>query len=469
MAEHESQYDVVIIGAGPAGLLSALELVQHSDLRILIVEKGLDLPERECPAEKGLKCLRCSICSVLSGWGGAGAFSDGKLTLSLDVGGWLSDFMEREPLRQLIEYVDSVYVKHGAPDRVYGVDVDAIEEAQRRASMAGLRLIPMKIRHLGTDNCRKVLSSIRNYLRDKVDTLFRCEARRLIVKGNTVVGVECSGGRLFSARYIIAAPGRAGAEWFRKEMLRLGVRVWNNPIDIGVRVEVPASIMEPLTDILYDPKLIYYSRRFDDKVRTFCVNPYGEVITEVYEDVILVNGRSYSEKHSDNTNFAILVSTSFTEPFKEPIAYGKYIARLANMLGGSVIIQRLGDLKRGRRSTPERIKRSVITPTLKEATPGDLSFILPYRFLANVIEMLRALDRLTPGVYSDHTLIYGVEAKFYSARIDVTSELEVRGVKNLYAIGDGAGITRGLMQASISGVIAARSILRKEGIEVEEA
>jgi hypothetical protein len=283
----------------------------------------------------------------------------------------------------------------------------------------------------------------------------------LIVKNNIVEGIETANGETHSAKYVIAAPGRSGAEWLQTESQVLGLKTLNNPVDVGVRVEVLASVMEELTEVLYEPKLIYYSKSFDDQVRTFCVAPHGEVITESYDGVLTVNGQSYAERKTENTNFAILVSTSFTEPFKEPIAYGKYVARLGNLLSGSVMVQRLGDLESGRRSTPERIARSVVTPTLKNATPGDLSFVLPYRYLADIREMLQALDKLAPGLHSRDTLLYGIEVKFYSSRLQLSNTLETK-IHNLFTIGDGAGVTRGLIQASASGVIASREIIRRE-------
>jgi uncharacterized FAD-dependent dehydrogenase len=273
--------------------------------------------------------------------------------------------------------------------------------------------------------------------------------------------VETEKGEKFLGRYVITAPGRSGAEWLQAEAQSLGLRTLNNPVDIGVRVEVLATVMEELTKVLYEPKFIYFSKSFDDQVRTFCVAPYGEVITESYDGVLTVNGQSYAERKTENTNFAILVSTSFTEPFKEPIAYGKYVARLSNLLSGDVIVQRLGDLESGRRSTPERIARSVVIPTLKNATPGDLSFVLPYRHLADIREMLEALDKIAPGINSRDTLLYGIEVKFYSSRLQLSHCLETR-IHNLFTAGDGAGVTRGLIQASASGVMVAKEIVKRE-------
>ena len=455
------KYDVVIVGAGPAGIFAALELTKNTELSILMLEKGPDLDERRCPASRGLGCVRCKPCVLLSGWGGAGAFSDGKLTMSTSVGGWLSEYVSREELSKLLSYVDGVYAKFGDSQRIYGTDMDEIERIERKASLAGLKLIRQKIRHLGTEKCAMVLKKMRSELSRHVDIRTRTEVKSLIVKDNIVRGVQTVDGETVHGKYVIVAPGRSGAEWLKCEAQSLGLRTLNNPVDVGVRVEVLASVMEELTSILYEPKFIYYSKAFDDQVRTFCVNPYGEVITESYEGVITVNGQSYAERKTENTNFAILVSTSFTEPFREPIAYGEYLARLTNLLSGGVIIQRLGDLIAGRRSTEERINRSIVKPTLRMATPGDLSFVLPYRYLTDICEMLEALDRIAPGIYSRHTLLYGVEVKFYSSRLELSNHLETK-IRNLFTIGDGAGVTRGLIQASASGVIAAREIIRRE-------
>jgi len=460
------QYDVIIVGAGPAGIFSALELANNTDLRIIMLEKGPDIDKRRCPATRGLGCVNCEPCSLLSGWGGAGAFSDGKLTISTSVGGWLSEYVGEENLSKLINYVDSVYVKYGGNKKVYGEDIDSVERIERKAALAGLTLIKQKIRHLGTENCAEVLQKMRRDLNGKVEIRTRTEVKSLLVKNGAARGVETVNGEKIYGKYVIVAPGRSGAEWLKSEAQSLGLKTLNNPVDVGIRVEVLAVTMEELTNTLYEPKFIYYSKAFDDQVRTFCVNPYGEVITESYGGVISVNGQSYAERKTENTNFAILVSTSFTYPFREPIAYGEYIARLANLLSGGVIIQRLGDLELGRRSTEERISRSVVKPTLKVATPGDLSFVLPYRYLTDIKEMLMALDKVAPGIYSKDTLLYGVEVKFYSSRLELNSNLETR-IKNLFTIGDGAGVTRGLVQASASGVIVANEIMRRENIHTK--
>ncbi len=455
------KYDVIIVGAGPAGIFSAIELVENTELSLLMLDKGPDLERRKCPASRGLGCVNCQPCSLLSGWGGAGAFSDGKLTLSTEVGGWLDEYCTKEELAKLIDYVDRIYVKFGAPQHIYGTDLDKIDEIERRATLAGLKLIPQKLRHMGTEKCAETLRKMRSHLKDKVEIQTRTDVKNFIVRNGKIKGVETAKGEKLFGKYVILAPGRSGAEWLKCEAESSGLKTLNNPVDVGIRVEIQAPVMQELAEVLYEPKFIYYSKSFDDQVRTFCVAPEGEVITESYEGVLTVNGQSYAERKTGNTNFAILVTTSFTEPFREPIAYGKYLARLTNLLSGGVIIQRLGDLQAGRRSTEERIERSIVVPTLKNATPGDLSFVLPYRYLADIREMLQALDEIAPGVNAKHTLLYGIEVKFYSSRLELSDCLETK-IPNLFTIGDGAGVTRGLVQASVSGVIVAREIAERE-------
>jgi uncharacterized FAD-dependent dehydrogenase len=455
------KFDVIVVGAGPAGIFSALELVENTSMKILVLDKGVDLDKRRCPASRGVGCLNCDPCNVLHGWGGAGAFSDGKLTLSTKVGGWLDEYVNEEELKGWVNYVDQVYSRFGAPNNVYGDNYEEIEEVKRKASLAGLRLVPQKVRHMGTEKCSETLRKMRSFLNGKAEVRTESEVKGLMVDGGRVRGVETVDNERILAKYVIAAPGRSGAEWLKCEAQALGLKTLNNPVDVGVRVEVQAPIMEELTDIMYEPKLVYYSKFFDDVVRTFCVAPHGEVITESYNGVLTVNGQSYAERKTGNTNFALLVSTSFTEPFKEPIAYGKYIARLTNLLSGGIIVQRLGDLEAGRRSTDNRISRGTVEPTLKSATPGDLSFVLPYRYLVDIREMLEALDKIAGGVHSRDTLLYGVEVKFYSSRLALNDFFETP-IKNLFTVGDGAGLTRGLVQASASGVIAARQIVKRE-------
>lgn len=454
-------YDVIIMGAGPAGIFTALELVKRDGLRVLMLEKGPDIEKRDCPAPEG-KCRRCETCAITSGWGGAGAYSDGKLSLSPDVGGWLGEYVGTRMLRDLIDRVDQLYLEFGAPKQIFGDDDNKVAEWRKRAVLVGLVLTPCPFRHLGTERCRELLVRMRDFLSGKVEVRTNADVESILTDGGRVRGVKTSGGEELLAGSVVAAPGREGADWLADEMERLGVSVQNNQVDIGLRVEVPAPVLESITSDLYEPKLHYFTRRFEDRVRVFCMNPYGQVCVERYGDVLTVNGHSYADQRTENSNFALLVSTTFTEPFKEPIAYGKYVARLANLLGEGILVQRLGDLTAGRRSTPRRIARSSVMPTLPDATPGDLSFALPYRYISDILEMLEALDQLTPGLYARDTLLYGVEVKFYSSRPSLGADLQSE-VKGLYAIGDGAGITRGLVQASASGIVVARSILHNNG------
>jgi uncharacterized FAD-dependent dehydrogenase len=455
-------YDVIIIGSGPAGIFAALELVKNTSLKILMLEKGGDIDQRACPmVESSVPCLQCGLCSILCGWGGAGAYSDGKLTLTPEFGGWLKDYLSPGDLSAFIEYVDSIYQSFGAGGEVHGRDSDALLRLGKKAAGYNLELIPARIRHIGTDLCKEVLKNIRRHLNGKVDVIFDTPVSRINNNNGAVSGVTTGDGTVYEARQVIVAAGREGSSWLSAEAKRLGLSLHKNPVDIGVRVELPAAIMKDITDIAYEGKFIYSSRRFRDRVRTFCMNPYGEVVKEYSEGITSVNGHSYRNRTTGNTNFALLVSTDFTRPFDDPISYGKYIAGLANLLGGGVIVQRLGDLKMGRRSTPERIAEGTVRPTLEDATPGDLSFVLPYRHLHNITEMLEALDNIAPGVNSGDTLLYGVEVKFYSMKLKLTPGLETE-VKNLFAAGDGAGVTRGLIQASISGVVAAREVMRRK-------
>ncbi len=447
----KQEYDAIIVGAGPAGLFAALELTggKHN-IRVLLIEKGRDLPDR----------THNDPASLLCGWGGAGAYSDGKLNLSCDVGGQLLNYVPEPRLRDLISRVDETYVRYGASNNIYGGESEAVGALRKKASLANLKLIVSRIRHIGTEICIDVLGNIRSHLMERIDFMPETMVRKIIVENGTAAGVETDGGSEIRAKYVILAPGREGAEWLVGEAARLGLPKKHNPVDIGVRVEVPSVVMEPLTDILYESKFLYNTKKFDDLIRTFCMCPHGEVVIELNNGVTTVNGHSYSGRKTDNTNFALLVSNNFTKPFNDPIAYGKYIASLANLLGDGVIVQRLGDLKMGRRSTNGRIDKSAMEPTLKNATPGDLSFVLPYRHLSGIIEMLEAMNNVAPGINEKSTLLYGVEVKFYSSRIELDETLETT-VENLYAIGDGAGITRGLVQASASGMIAAQAIIEK--------
>jgi len=382
------------------------------------------------------------------------------LTLTSDFGGWLNEYIPAKSLAAYIEYVDSIYRSVGAGGDVHGENDAALAQLKKKASSYNLNLIPARIRHIGTDLCRTVLKRLKDGLTGKIDFIFDRAVLQIDVRDGVVTGVTTDDGQRYDADNVIAAVGREGSSWLSSEAKRLMLALHKNPVDIGVRVELPATIVQGITDIAYEGKFIYYSKRFHDRVRTFCMNPYGEVVKEYSEGIYSVNGHSYKNRKTENTNFALLVSTDFTKPFDDPISYGKHIAGLANLLGGGVIVQRLGDLKMGRRSTPERIAEASVRPTLDDATPGDLSFVLPYRHLHNITEMLEALDNVAPGANSGDTLLYGVEVKFYSVKLKLTSALETE-VKNLFAIGDGAGVTRGLIQASISGVVAAREILSR--------
>jgi len=459
---NKKDYDVIIIGGGPAGIFTALELIEKDeDLNILLLEKGKNIDARSCPIGKTAdKCIKCNPCSIVTGWGGAGAFSDGKLTLTTEFGGVLDKYITKERLEELIDYIDKIYVRFGGTEEIHGMDQQKVLDIEKKAASADLKLIKAHIKHLGTDKNYEILKKIQYYLQDKINIEFLTSVEEIIVKDNKAVGVKTNKGDTFYAKYIAASPGREGSEWFKGESERLGLGLRSNAVDVGVRVEVPAVVMKDITDVVYESKLIYYTESFDDRVRTFCMNPYGEVVIENNDGIKTVNGHSYADKRTDKTNFALLVSKEFTEPFDSPIAYGKYIASLANMLGEGVLVQRLGDLLDGRRSTHKRLERSLLQPSLKDATPGDLSLVLPYRFLQDIVEMLKAMDKVAPGIYSKHTLLYGVEVKFYSSRVDLDSKLETK-VENLFAGGDGAGVTRGLAQASAAGVVMATEMLNR--------
>jgi len=445
-------YEAIIIGAGPAGIFTALTLAEAGVGNVLLLEQGKDLAGRK----------RGSREDVLSGWGGAGAFSDGKLTLSPEVGGFLGEFLTPDALEGLLAATDARYVAHGAPTEVFGERSPGLEALADQARLADLKLVPSRIRHIGTDNCPRVLERFRSSVAEKVEIRTGCRVAEILVEAGRVSGVTLEGGEILPCRFVVAAPGRSGAGWMKDQAESLGLQTRASPVDIGVRVELPGAVFKRITDLTYESKFIYYCRTFDDKIRTFCMNPYGEVVTEWHGGITTINGHSYADRRGENTNFAILVSSAFTEPFDDPIGYGRYIARLANFLGGGAMVQRLGDLLAGRRSTPERIARCLTRPSLPEATPGDLSFVFPYRHLQGIIEMLQALEKVAPGVYSRHTLLYGVEVKFYSNRIQVSPDMET-GVENLFAVGDGAGVTRSLIQASASGVLAARAVAGRVG------
>lgn len=464
-------YDIVIIGAGPAGIFTALEVTKlNPQLNILIVDKGRNIEKRSCPARTTGKCVNCKPCGITFGWSGAGAFSDGKLSLSPEVGGRILEYYSEDEAKELIKYCDDIYLQFGANKTVYGLNNEKVDKIKYEASKHNIQLVECAVRHLGTELAYEVLKKMYHHLMENTNTEFceLTEVTNIIVENNKIKAVVVNnkqGETTIETNYVVAAPGRGGAEWLSDEAKKLNLVTTNNAVDIGVRVEVPNSIMDHLTKDLYEAKLVYYSDTFDNKVRTFCMNPGGVVSEEHYdEEIAVVNGHSYSEKElrTNNTNFAMLVSTTFTEPFNQPIDYGKYIAKLGNMLtGGPIMVQRLGDLLSGRRTDEARLKKSTTVPTLKSAVPGDLSFVLPQRHLTSIVEALRAFDKIAPGLYSKNTLLYGVEVKFYSSKFHTNNEFETP-INNFYTIGDGAGITRGLMQASVTGVVVARSINKKE-------
>jgi len=445
-------YNVIIVGAGPAGIFTLLSLLNKGINDVVILDMGKDISSRNRENGKGGE--------LLSGWGGAGAFSDGKLTFSTEVGGFLNELIPHKKLASLFVEADKIYLDYGGTQFKHCNKPEETEEMKKLAKLAGMDFIPMHIRHLGTENCQSILTNIRQSIENKVEVRTETRVKNILIENGRVQGVQLEDGEVIKGRIVVSAPGRVGSGWMQKEANRMRLTSIPSPVDIGVRVELPAATLQKVTDATYEAKLIYYSKSFDDRVRTFCMNPYGEVVAEEFDGIITVNGHSYANKKTDNSNFAILVSSTFTEPFDSPIGYGKYIAKLANLLGKGVIVQRLGDLLDGRRSTRQRIDKCITTPTLGTATPGDLSFVLPYRCLKGIMEMLEALDKIAPGVYSRHTLIYGVEVKFYSHRISLSKHLESE-VENLFVIGDGAGITRGLLQASVCGMIAGKEIAKR--------
>lgn len=453
--------EIVIVGAGPAGIAAAVRLAELPDCHVTIVERGLDLADRVAARDGRLEPPE-DVSVNLEGFGGAGAFSDGKLTLTAEVGGHLAELLGHSQAEDLIGRTDRMWLEFGAPDRIHGGDEDVVADLGRRATRCGMKLVSVPLRHLGTDRTAGVLGAMRERIADRCDLRARTCVQHILAEDGRAVGVELLDGATLPADYVVAAPGRSGQPWFREEAMRLGLEAQASPVDLGVRVEAPAAILDELTESLYEFKLLFWSPTFDNPVRTFCVCPRGEVVTERLGDVVTVNGHSYAARKTDNTNFAILVSSHFTKPFDDPIAYGQYIARLANLLGDGVLVQRLVDLRAGRRSTQHRIEHCIIDPTLKSAAPGDLSYVLPYRHLRAILEMLDAIDRLAPGVAGPSTLLYGIEVKLYSARVTLTDRLETQ-VRNLFACGDGAGITRGLVQASASGMAVGDEIAARIG------
>ena len=458
-------YDVIIIGAGPSGIFCAYELIHKKpDLKVLLIEKGRRIEDRACPKRKTKVCVGCQPCSITTGFAGAGAFSDGKLSLSPDVSGTLPEILGYDAATKLIHESDEIYLKFGADTSVYGVDKEKeIREIRRKAINAGLKLIECPIRHLGTEEGYKIYSKLQAHLLEHgVEMKFNTMVEHFIIEDSTAKGVITDKGEQLFADEIVSAVGREGADWFSHMCKEIGVETEVGTVDIGVRVEVRDEVMEMLNKNLYEAKLVYYTPTFDDKVRTFCTNPSGEVATEYYDNgLAVVNGHAYKSQDmkTNNTNFALLVSKNFTKPFKTPIEYGKQIAQLSNMLcDGKILVQTYGDFKRGRRTTEERLCRNNLIPTLKDAVPGDLSLVFPHRIMVDIEEMIEALDKVTPGIASEETLMYGVEVKFYSNKVVVNRDFETN-IKGLRAIGDGASVTRGLQQASANGLSVARSIL----------
>ena len=439
-----NRYDVMVLGTGEAGIFAAYELaLRCPEAKVLVVDQGADIYHRSCPivAGKVKACINCKVCDTMCGFGGAGAFSDGKFNFTTDFGGWLTDFLSQEEVMELIDYVDSINVQHGATTQCFSTTTPQARELEKKALEFDLHLLQARCKHLGTENNLRILTNIYEHIRDNHDFRFRTAIRSITVEAD--------------GTYTLGS----GAEWFANQCKELGLELLNNQVDIGVRVELPATVFEHITDVVYESKLVYRTKQYGDSVRTFCMNPYGHVVAENVEGINTVNGHSYSDPklQSRNTNFALLVSNRFTQPFNEPYRYGKHIASLSNMLAGGVLVQRFGDLVSGIRTNEHRLSKSFVRPTLTAAVPGDLSLALPKRQLDDIIEMIYALDKLAPGTANYDTLLYGAEVKFYSARISLSNQLET-ALPGFFAVGDGAGVTRGLAQAGASGVKAARVV-----------
>ena len=456
------KYDVIIIGAGPGGIYSAYELTQkRRDLKIAVFESGHALEKRRCPidGDKVKSCVGCSSCSIMSGFGGAGAFSDGKYNITNDFGGTLHEYVGKKQAIELMRYVDEINMKYGGEGtKLYST---AGTHFKKLCLQNNLNLLDASVRHLGTDINYVVLENLYAELKDKVTFYFDTPIRAVerTESGFRVIADQ----EAHECDRCVISVGRSGSKWMEKVCEDLAIRTKSNRVDIGVRVEIPAVIFSHLTDELYESKIVYRTEKFEDNVRTFCMNPHGIVVTENTNGIVTVNGHSYEgvEKQTENTNFALLVAKHFSEPFKDSNGYGESIARLSNMLGGGVIVQRFGDLVRGRRSNAKRIAEGLIEPTLA-ATPGDLSLVLPKRILDGIIEMIYALDKIAPGTANDDTLLYGVEVKFYNMEVEIDEHLETKH-KGLYIIGDGSGVTHSLSHASASGVVVAREIDRASG------
>ena len=455
-------YDVIIVGGGPGGIFSAYELMKKCPkAKVALFESGYSLEKRHCPIDgKNVKtCIKCPTCAIMSGFGGAGAFSDGKYNITNDFGGTLYEYIGKEKALELMNYVDEINMAHGGEGtRMYST---AGSEFSKLCMQNQLTLLNASVRHLGTDINYVVLENLYNEMKDHIDFYFNSPVTdiNILKDGKDVTGYEImTAGKSYQSKKIIVSVGRSGSKWMQKICTELNIPTLSNRVDIGVRVELPAAIFSHLTDKLYESKIVYRTNKFEDSVRTFCMNPNGIVVNENTNGIVTVNGHSFEDpaKKTENTNFALLVSKHFSEPFKDSNGYGESIARLSNMLGGGVIVQRFGDLERGRRSNQKRIDEATVTPTLK-ATPGDLSLVLPKRILDGIIEMIYALDKIAPGTANSDTLLYGVEVKFYNMEVKLDNNLETC-YPGMYIIGDGSGVTHSLSHASASGVFVADQI-----------
>ena len=458
-----TEYDVIIVGAGPAGMFAADELAGRLDT--LIIDQGRDIDVRECKMKRRGICTHCDPCDIMCGVGGAGTYSDGTLNLRPDVGGDLAEQTgDSEYAWELVDHVDKVFVRYGAPDQMYIPKGEEVELLKRRAAAVGARFIEITQRHIGSDNAPKVIGNFEKDLRDRgVEFLLSTKVDDLIIEDNACVGVVLEDKSEIRSRFTIIAPGRVGATWIDEVVKKHKIGAKYAPIDVGVRVEVPAIIMDPITKINRDPKFHIQTKTYDDFVRTFCTNEHGFVVKEEYEGFIATNGHSMRNLKSENTNFAFLVRVELTEPIENTIRYGRSIAKLATTIGGGKpVLQRMGDLRRGRRSTESRLMKNTVINTLKDVTPGDISMALPHRIVTDIREGLEVLNEIIPGVASDSTLLYAPEVKFYSMQVLVDRNME-SSVKNLFAAGDGAGLSRDIVNAAATGVIAARGILKKAG------